>query len=92
MHFVGRVTRGLVSKGSKSEREAVLLEMPTGRFVLRRKGGNAFSDSQLEELVGCEIEAEGTLVGQTLIASAVSIRRACPKSPDLSSHRAEEED
>jgi hypothetical protein len=75
MHFLGRVSRGLISEGSKSEREAILVTVPEGRFILRRKGGNAFNDPELERLVDREIEGEGSLVGQTLIASQVVVRQ-----------------
>ncbi len=74
MAFVGRVARGRVAEGSKSEREAILLVGPAGRFILRRKGGNAFHDPELEALVDHEVEAEGAVVGQTLIASRLAVR------------------
>lgn len=74
MRVVGRVTRGEVAKGSKSEHDAVLLESPDGRYILRRKGGNAFQDPELDRLVGQEIEAEGELAGQTLITTRIDVK------------------
>ena len=64
----GTVARKLVAHGSKSEREAVVLVTRDGaEFILRRKGGNAFSDPQLDELVGSSITADGHETGQTFI-------------------------
>jgi hypothetical protein len=65
----GTVARRLVAAGSKSEREAVVLESGDSWRVLRRAGGNAFRDPALDELVGKRIRAEGSEQGQTLIMS-----------------------
>ena len=69
MQAQGRVVSKPVAVGSKSEREAVVLETDSGEFVLRRAGGNPFHDPQLAVLVGKTIEATGTLHGYTLIMS-----------------------
>jgi hypothetical protein len=61
------VTRRPYAAGSKSEHEAVMLVTDEGEFRLRRKGGNPFHDPSLEQLVGREIEAEGTVAGPTFI-------------------------
>jgi hypothetical protein len=50
--FAGRVAKGRVAKGSKSEREAVCLDTGRKRYILRRKEGNAVHDEELEKLVG----------------------------------------
>jgi hypothetical protein len=71
---VGRVTRAEIGKGSKSERSAVVLDSAGGRYVLRRKGGNAYLDPELDRLVGREIEAEGELSGRTLIATRIEVK------------------
>jgi hypothetical protein len=64
----GRVIRKPVAAGSKSEHAAVVLKTAAGEeFVLRRLGGNAFSDPQLDELVGSSITGEGQISGQTFI-------------------------
>ena len=65
--FEGRVVRRRVSRGSKSDREAVVLDTGDGAYVLRRFGGNAFSDPVLDELVGRRIRGTGQLAGQTLL-------------------------
>jgi hypothetical protein len=75
MHFSGRVTRTRVSEGSKSERDAIVVTVPEGRFILRRRGGNAFYDPELEHLVDHEVEGEGAVVGQTLIATELAVRK-----------------
>ena len=73
MHFSGRVSRGRVAEGSKSEREAIVVTGPGGQFILRRRGGNAFHDPELEHLVDRDVEGEGALVGQTLIATELTV-------------------
>jgi hypothetical protein len=75
MHFLGHVTRGRISEGSKSERDAIFVTVPEGCFILRRRGGNAFHDPELDRFVDHEIEGEGALVGQTLIASRFEVRQ-----------------
>lgn len=67
MTFHGMVVRKLFGKGSKSEHVAVSLETPTDTFMLRRLGGNAFRDSELDVLVGKRLRCEGTLVGSTIL-------------------------
>jgi hypothetical protein len=67
MQLTGHVTRKLFAAGSKSEREAVILVTDGGEFVLRRKGGNPFSDAALESLVGKRICCEGDLTGYTFL-------------------------
>jgi hypothetical protein len=63
----GTVTRRLVAPGSKSEREAVVLDTGARTLVLRRRGGNAFADPELDALVGRRIRARGTEHGGTLL-------------------------
>lgn len=69
----GRVTRGEYGKGSKSEREAVFIETAQGTFLLRRKGGPAFADPSLDQLVGHEVECDGFLVETSLLAERIDI-------------------
>ncbi len=73
MKFRGRVVRAPFGVGSKSERQAIWLETDDDRYVLRRKGANAFSDPQLDKLVGCELEVEGKVVGRTLLMTSWKI-------------------
>ena len=63
----GTVTRQSVAEGSKSERDAVVLETGQGQLILRRQGGNPFQDPELDGLVGKRIRAEGDEHAGTLI-------------------------
>jgi hypothetical protein len=67
--FVGKVTKSVFGKGSKSEHEAVFLETDKGKYALRRQGGNPFYDPELEELVGKRIQCNGFVEEYTLIIS-----------------------
>jgi hypothetical protein len=70
----GTVIRKPVAVGSKSERAAVVLRTQEGgEYILRRRGGNAFSDAQLDKLVGSSIAADGRIFGQTFIMNTWSI-------------------
>jgi hypothetical protein len=69
MDFSGLVVKQTVGKGSKSEHDAVMLETAEGRFLLRRQGGNPFSDPKLDRLVGKRITGTGVITGNTLIMS-----------------------
>jgi len=57
--FVGKVTKKLLGKGSKSESEAIFLETEKGEYVLRRQVGNPFHDPELQKLVGKTIRCTG---------------------------------
>lgn len=67
MDLNGIVSKKTVAAGSKSEREAVVIETSDGEFLLRRAGGNPFSDPELDALVGQELRCSGTLHGQYFI-------------------------
>jgi hypothetical protein len=65
--FEGRVVRRRRSPGSKSDRDAVVLETGAEDLILRRLGGNAFSDPILDALVGRRIRGNGQRTGVTFI-------------------------
>ena len=69
----GRVTKGTYGTSSKSEREAVFIETSDTRYVLRRKTGPVFGDTELTRLVGHEVECDGFVVGTTLLAERIEI-------------------
>ncbi len=69
MHLTGQVVKKPFGTGSKSEREAIMLETDEGEYVLRRQGGNPFHDQELEKLVGKTIEVDGKITGYTLLIS-----------------------
>lgn len=57
----GKVVKKRVAKGSKSEREAILLQTKDTEYILRKWGGNPFRDASLEMLTGKQITATGIL-------------------------------
>jgi hypothetical protein len=65
--LMGLVIKASFAQGSKSEREAVMLDTGDKRYVLRREGGNAFFDPVLQQLVGKRIRARGSLTGYTFL-------------------------
>jgi GNAT superfamily N-acetyltransferase len=65
--YEGQVFRKRHAAGSKSDHEAVMLDVGDEELVLRRFGGNAFSDDVLDKLVGHRIRGMGQRVGCTLI-------------------------
>lgn len=67
--FEGHVVRKRVAAGSKSDHDAVMLDTGDEQLILRRHGGNAFSDDVLDDLVGHRIRGTGQRVGSTLILS-----------------------
>lgn len=69
----GRVTRDVYGKGSKSEREAVFIETADARYILRRKTGPVFGDTELTQYVGHEVECDGFVVGTTFLADRIEL-------------------
>jgi hypothetical protein len=67
----GRITQGSYGKGSKSEHEAIFIETPNARYVLRPKTGHAYSDTKLRQFIGHEVECDGFLVGTTLLVDRI---------------------
>jgi hypothetical protein len=67
--YAGSVVKRPFGVGSKSEHDAILLVTKDGEYVLRRQGGNAFHDSELEQLVGKQVQCTGVVTGYTLLVS-----------------------
>ena len=67
----GTVRRGPLGAGSKSAREAIWIDTACGRYVLRRKDGPSFGDTQLEAWVGREVACSGFIVGYMLLAEHI---------------------
>jgi hypothetical protein len=63
----GRVVARAYGRGSKSEREALLLETSEGALLLRRRGGPSFGETGLEHLLGKTVHCDGTVVGNVLL-------------------------
>ena len=69
MIIQGRVIKRRIAAGTKSEHDAVMLSTESGDYVLRRQGGNAFRDPELERLVGENVTCDGVIHGYTLLVS-----------------------
>jgi hypothetical protein len=67
MELDGQVVRKPFGAGSKSERPAIVLRTPGGDYVLRRQGGLAYGDPDLERLIGKRLRCRGTLSGYTFL-------------------------
>jgi hypothetical protein len=77
--YRGKIVRKTFAPGSKSEREAFMLKTKHQDYVLRRQGGNAFFDDQLEGLIDKRAEFLGQIHGgYTLIFSDLV---ALPEEP-----------
>ena len=61
IELTGKVILGKFGKGSKSEHDAVYLDIGEKQYRLKRKGGNPFHDPTLHKLIGKEIKAMGRL-------------------------------
>lgn len=71
--YSGSVVKRRFAKGSKSERDAIFLVTSDGDYVLRRQGGNAYHDPDLERLVGKKIRCTGFVTGYTLLFSECTV-------------------
>lgn len=71
----GRVLSGDYGEGTKSARPGVFLETMDGKeqFLLRRKGGPAFGDTEVSRLVGKVVVCSGYFVGETLLAENILV-------------------
>jgi hypothetical protein len=68
----GRVTRRVFGQGTKSEHLAVWIDTDRGSFILRRKGGPAFADPELDRYVGKTVVCDGFLLAHTLLAERIT--------------------
>lgn len=69
----GYVTQDIYAKGTKSERMTLFIKTNSGKFLLRRKRGPAFGNSELTHYIGHIVECEGFLIGNTLLAERIEI-------------------
>ncbi|MDL2336694.1 MAG: hypothetical protein QFE16_02530 [Pseudomonadota bacterium] len=74
--LIGQVVAGPLGGGSKSERQALWIETPQGRFVLRRKDGPSFGDATLDRYLGQRVVCCGFVVGYTLLAERIEVAPA----------------
>lgn len=68
----GVVVADEYAKGSKSHHQAIFIQTVNGRFMLRRKTGPAIGDKELLKYVGQEINCDGFLVGDLLLAERIT--------------------
>ena len=67
------MTSGQYGKGSKSEREAVCIENSGARYILRRKNGPIFGDTELVRYIGHNVQCDGFLASATLVARRIEV-------------------
>lgn len=67
--YAGSVVKRPFGVGTKSEHDAIFLVTKDKEYVLRRQGGNAFHDPELEQLVGKQVQCTGTVTGYTLLVT-----------------------
>lgn len=67
----GKVVIKKIAEGSKSERNAVLLQTKEKAYILRKMGGNPFHDPSLEMLNGKKIIAKGILNRNLFLAKEI---------------------
>ena len=67
MNLTGKIVKKPFAAGTKSARDAVMLETGTDAFVLRRRGANPFVDPTLNALIDKTIHASGQLHGYTFL-------------------------
>ncbi len=80
----GDVGRQVLGAGTKSERDAVVLQTADGTVALRRRGGNAFADPELDALVGRRVRVTGTATESTFLADDIEVLGP-PGPPEASS-------
>lgn len=60
--YTGKIVKFIFGKNTKSEHEALGLELENGSIIkLRRIDGNPFHDQKLIEMLDQEISCEGTM-------------------------------
>jgi hypothetical protein len=67
----GRVAQRTVGRGTKSEREALVLDTGTETLVLRARRGPSFGPTGYERFIGRDVEVTGTIVGNVLLVDDI---------------------
>jgi hypothetical protein len=71
VELTGKVILQIFGEGSKSEHDAVYIDTGREKYRLRRKGGNPFHDSALNELVGKRVRIKGNLTSHFFIITTI---------------------
>jgi hypothetical protein len=66
-----RRVEGVSGTVARGPFDAVWIDTPQGRFVLRRKDGPAFDDGALDRYVGKRVTCDGFIVGYSLLADRI---------------------
>ena len=75
--ITGIVIRARIAPKSKSDHVGVVLRADDGEeYVLRRVGGNAFRDEELEKIVGETITGTGLVAGRTFILTGWNFKES----------------
>jgi hypothetical protein len=75
--ITGIVIHKQIAPGSKSDHVGVVLRADDGReYVLRRIGGNAFRDDELEKIIGETITGTGLVTGRTFLMNDWNIKES----------------
>ena len=69
----GHIKQEIYAKGSKSERNAVFIETTDANYMLRRKTGPVYDDSELLQYIGHNVQCKGFLIENTLLAEQIEI-------------------
>jgi hypothetical protein len=67
----GRVERRTVGRGTKSERDTVVLDTGRQVLVMRARRGPSFGPTGYERFVGCEVTVTGTIVGHVVLVDEI---------------------
>lgn len=69
----GKVITRKISAGSKSEKEAVILQTAGKEYVLRKIGGNPFYDASLQVFVGKIVIVTGMADQNLFLAKEIKV-------------------
>jgi hypothetical protein len=67
----GRVAPRTVGRGSKSERETLVLDTGAEELVLRARHGPSFGPTGYERFIGRDVTVTGTVVGHVVLVDEI---------------------
>jgi len=92
MTLCGAVVKKRYGVGSKSERDAIMLQTPKTEFLLRISGSNPLYDETLDKMVGRTICGIGLVHGSTFIMSEWNDLKSEQDDSVVKMHREDPED
>ncbi len=69
----GHVVQDDYGSGSKSAHSALFIQTAAGRLLLRRKTGPAMGDDALLQFLGKQVQCDGFIVGNSLLAESIKV-------------------